>query len=98
MLHQGDLKNRNRGNKIRITDLPESVETKDLVIAAAAILNQLLLKPKDSPIEIMQIHRSLGPRNPNLVFPRDAICQIHFVLFFINLVVYFINRQTGKTR
>lgn len=73
-----DQENRSRRNNIRIRGLPVKVEPKDLAVAVTAIFNQILVKPTDSPIEIDHVYRLLGPRNPNLSYPRDVICRIHF--------------------
>lgn len=50
--------NQNCHNNIRIRRLPESVLPADLELAAIAIFNQLLEKPKDSPIKLDRIHHA----------------------------------------
>lgn len=70
--------NRARRNNIRIRGLPESIDTKDLAPAVIAIFDDLIQKDKDTPLELDQVHRALGPKNPNLEHPRDVICRVHF--------------------
>lgn len=58
------MENHNRQNNIRIRDIPETVEHKDLAGAVTAIFNQLFQQPKDAPIELNKVHRTSGPEEP----------------------------------
>ena len=78
MLSQDDQENRARRNNIRVRGLPETVESKDLASVVIAIFNGLLQKDKEAIIELDRVHRALGPKNPNINYPRDVICRVHF--------------------
>lgn len=49
-------------------------------MAVTAIFNQLLQKPKEDPIELDQIHRKSGLRNPDPSFVHDILCRAHFYM------------------
>ncbi|KAG8580053.1 hypothetical protein GDO81_007107 [Engystomops pustulosus] len=76
--HMDDIENRSRRNNLRIKGLPESVQPATLFSTITEILNGILGRPPNTPIEIDRAHRALRPLDLNAQIPRDVVCRIHF--------------------
>lgn len=72
--HLEDLDNRGRRHNIRIRGVPELADQNPIEQTAAAIFNDLLDRPPDSPIDFERAHRALRPRGRDTDPPRDIIC------------------------
>lgn len=74
--HLEDLDNRSRRHNLRLRGLTESVDTEHLQSEVIGIFNNVLNRPKDTPITMERIHRALRPKGKDLDPPRDVICCI----------------------
>lgn len=72
--HVEDLDNRGRRHNLRVRGLPESVSTDQIIPTVTALFNQILDKPRQTPINMERIHRSLRPRGRETDPPSDIIC------------------------
>lgn len=85
-LRLDDGENRSRRNNLRLRGIPEATMGPDLRSTVTAILNQVLGKPPTADLELDRVHRIPGPRpppsaqrsSPELDFPRDVLCRVHF--------------------
>lgn len=74
--HLEDLDNRGRRNNLRVRGVPESIDSQMIPQALAAIFNDLLGRPPETPVKMERAHRALRPRGRESDPPRDIICCI----------------------
>ncbi|CAH2313111.1 Hypothetical predicted protein, partial [Pelobates cultripes] len=70
-----DLDNRGRRQNLRVRGLQEGEDSPaQLKVTLTAIFNELLSRPRETPIEFIRAHRALRPRGPPEAPSRDVIC------------------------
>lgn len=75
--HVEDLDNRGRRHNLRVRGLPETVEQDQLLQVVTGLFNQLLDRPRPTPVDMERIHRALRPRGRDADPPRDVICYVN---------------------
>ncbi|CAH2277834.1 Hypothetical predicted protein [Pelobates cultripes] len=74
-LHIEDLDNRGRRNNLRLRGLPETEDSpQQLQEILLEILNEILGRDHQAPIEFVRAHRALRPKGAPDSPPRDVIC------------------------
>lgn len=72
-LKMEDEENCSRRNNITLRDFSEAVFGLDLYVTVTAILNKIMPRTKDRPIELDRVHRVAGHANRSC----DVLCKIY---------------------
>lgn len=73
-----DAENHSTINSVRLRHIPEAIPNSGLSATVSAILNKVVKRSSDEPIELDMVHKVAGPRNPSATHPRDVLCRVHY--------------------
>lgn len=74
--HLEDLDNRSRRHNLCLMGLSENIDAKHLQAEVTSLFNNMLERPKVTPITMERIHRALRPKGKDEDPPRDVVCCI----------------------
>lgn len=69
-----DLNNQGHCRNLRVRGLSETTESYQLPQVVQKLLNELLGKPTETPVEMERVHRVSRPRGLDSDLTRDIIC------------------------